>query len=71
MNPGLPRDSRDTHHYTTKDLMSEQKSNILASALTRKMIAVKGLFKKSSPVRAKMITLLHDTQILTQLMKDK
>ncbi len=51
--------------------MLEQKSNVFASALQRKMIAVKGFFKKSSPVRAKMITLLYDTQISTQIIKDK
>ena len=61
----------DTHHYTTEDLMLEQKSNVFASALQRQMIAVKGFFKKSSPVRAKMIILLYDTQISTQIMKDK
>ena len=61
----------DTHHFTTEDLMLEQKSNVFASALQRKMIAVKVPFKKSSPVKAKVITLLHDTQISTQLMKDK
>ncbi len=61
----------DTHHYTTEDLMLEQKSNVFASALQKKMISVKGLFKKSSPVRAKMIILLYDTQISTQIIKDK
>ncbi len=35
------------------------------------MIAVKGFFKKSSPVRARMIILLYDTQISTQIIKDK
>ena len=61
----------DTHHYTTEDLMLEQKSKVFASALQRKMIAVKVSFKKSSPVKAKVITLLYVTQISTQLMKDR
>ena len=61
----------DTHHYTTEDLMLEQKSKAFASALQIKMIAVKVPFKVSSPVRAKVKTLLHDTQISTQIMKDK
>ncbi len=39
--------------------MLEQKSKVFASALQRKMIAVKVPFKKSSPVKAKVITLLH------------
>ena len=39
--------------------MLEQKSKVFASALQRKMIAVKVSFKKSSPVKAKVITLLH------------
>ena len=34
------------------------------------MIAVKVPFKVSSPVEAKVKTLLHDTQISTQIMKD-
>ncbi|MCP3925122.1 MAG: hypothetical protein GY714_21315 [Desulfobacterales bacterium] len=51
--------------------MLEQKSNVFAATLQRQMIAVKGFFKKSSPVRAKMIILLYDTQISTQIMKDK
>ncbi len=51
--------------------MLEEKSNVFASALQRKMIAVKVSFKKSSPVKAKVITLLYVTQISTQLMKDK
>ncbi len=45
--------------------MLEQKSNVFASALQKKMIAVKGFFKISSPVRAKMIILLYDTKIST------
>ena len=51
--------------------MLEQKSKAYASALQIKMIAVKGFFKKSSPVRAKMIILLYETQISTQIIKDK
>ncbi len=61
----------DTHHYTTEDLMLKEKSNVFASALQRKMIAVKVSFQKSSSVKAKVITLLHDTQISTQIMEDK
>ena len=48
--------------------MLEQKSNVIASALQIKMIAVKVPFKVSSPVKAKVITLPHDTQMSTQLM---
>ncbi len=51
--------------------MLEEKSNVFATALQIKMIAVKEPFKKSSPVKAKVITLLHDTQMSTQLMKDR
>ncbi len=51
--------------------MLEQKSNVFASALQREMIAVKVFFKKSSPVKAKVITLLYVTQISSKLMKDK
>ncbi len=51
--------------------MFEQKSNDFASDLQRKMNAVKSLFKKSRSVKARVITLLHDTQISTELMKDK
>ncbi len=29
---------RDTHHYSTEDLMLEEKSNVFASALQRKMM---------------------------------
>ncbi len=61
----------DTHHYTTEDLMLEEKSNVFASALQIKMIAVKVPFKKSSPVKAKVITLLHGTQISTKIIKGK
>ena len=66
LNPVSRVTGGDTHHYTTKDLMLGQKSKILASALQRKMIAVKVTFKKSSPLKAKVITMLHDTQISTQ-----
>ena len=71
LNPVSRVTGGDTHHYTTKDLMLGQKSKIFASSLQRKIIAVKGFFKKSIPVRAKMIILLYDTQISTQIMKDK
>ena len=71
LNPVIRVTGGDTHHYTTEDLMLEQKSKVFASALQRKMIAVKVSFKKSSPVKAKVITLLHGTQMSTQLMKDK
>ncbi len=51
--------------------MLEQKSKVFASALQRKMISVKVSFKKSRPVKAKVIALLYVTQISTELMKDK
>ena len=71
LNPVSRATGGDTHHYTTEDLIMEQKSNVFASALQIKLIAVKVPFKISSPVKAKVITLLHDTQMSTQLMKDK
>ncbi|MCP3659013.1 MAG: hypothetical protein GY830_01320 [Bacteroidetes bacterium] len=71
LNPVSRVSGGETHHYNTEDLMLEQKSKAFASALQRKMIAVKVFFKKSSPVKAKVITLPHDTQISTQIMKDK
>ncbi len=61
LNPVSRVTGGDTQHYTTEDLLLEQKSNVFSSALQRKMIAVKRSFKKSSPFKAKVITLLHDT----------
>ena len=71
LNPVSCVTGGDTHHYTTKDLMLGQKSKIFASSLQREMIAVKMSFKKSSPLKAKVITLLHGTQISTQIIEDK
>ncbi len=71
LNPVSRVSGGATHHYNTEDLMLEQKSNFFASALQRKMFAVKVSFKKSSPVKAKVITLLHGTQKSTQIIKDK
>ena len=71
LNPGLPRDRRGYSplYYRGSDVGTEIKC--LCISFTKKMIAVKVPFKKSSPVKAKVITLLHDTQMSTQLMKDK
>ncbi len=66
LNPGLPCDRRGYSHYTTEDLMLQQKSKVFASAFQRKMIAVKVSFKKSSHVKAKVMNMLHGTQITTQ-----
>ncbi len=51
--------------------MLELKSNVIESALQIEMIAVKVPFKVSSPVKAKVIILPHDTEMSTQLMRNK
>ncbi len=71
LSPGLPRDRRGYLPLYYKDLMLEKKSNVFASALQIKLIAVKVSFKESSPVKANVITLLHGTKIPTQIIKNK
>ncbi len=53
LNPVSRVTGGDTHHYTTEDLMFEQKSKVFASALQRKLIAVKVSFKNSVLLRQK------------------
>ncbi len=71
LKPGLPRDRRGYSplYYPGSDVGTEIKSFCIS--FTKKNDCSKGVLQKSSPVKAKVITLLHGPQISTQIIKDK